>query len=240
MESGIYKITNIINGKCYFGSTFNFNKRKNSHFSKLESGKHINKHLQASYNMYGKSNFTFEIIQIVDDVSQLVIVEQTYLDMYHDNGVMCYNIAKKAGICSEESRLRRSEGHRGKRHSEETKLKIAAYRTGKKHSIETIEKMTIINQNVSEETRKKLSELAKNRIDNKKDLIKLSLMVEKAILANRKPIISVEIDTQKTIKFDSIADAARYYNINGTSIIDVLKGRTKTAKKKTLRFEYII
>ena len=37
--SGIYKILNKSNNKCYIGSTINFNDRRNLHFSKLKRNK---------------------------------------------------------------------------------------------------------------------------------------------------------------------------------------------------------
>jgi group I intron endonuclease len=58
----IYKITNIINNKCYIGQTKNFKKRKQGHIRELNKNKHGNSLLQRSWNKYGKENFIFEII----------------------------------------------------------------------------------------------------------------------------------------------------------------------------------
>ena len=60
----IYKITNLINNKFYIGSTQgSFTKRRGEHLTELNGNYHKNKHLQASYNKYGKDNFLFEIIE---------------------------------------------------------------------------------------------------------------------------------------------------------------------------------
>lgn len=54
MESGVYKISNKINGKVYIGSSCNLKRRKYSHFSKLRKGLHNNRYLQNSWNKYGE------------------------------------------------------------------------------------------------------------------------------------------------------------------------------------------
>jgi len=57
--SGIYKITNLVTGDCYIGSAVNLNSRKRTHFANMNLDKHPNKHLQSSYNKYGKETFSF-------------------------------------------------------------------------------------------------------------------------------------------------------------------------------------
>lgn len=63
MKSGIYLITNVVNGKMYVGSSKSITKRKYSHFYQLEQKKHGNPHLQSSHDIYGKSAFHFEILE---------------------------------------------------------------------------------------------------------------------------------------------------------------------------------
>ena len=79
MNSGIYKITNIITGDFYIGSTKHFNKREWQHFNMLNKGNHKNSHLQCSYNKHGKEAFKFEIICKCSDEIKLKL-EQWYLD----------------------------------------------------------------------------------------------------------------------------------------------------------------
>ena len=61
---GIYKITNIKNGKYYIGSSKDIINRLSKHFSELKSDSHRNKHLQSSYNKYGLDSFKSEIIEV--------------------------------------------------------------------------------------------------------------------------------------------------------------------------------
>jgi len=79
MNSGIYKIVNLQTDKCYIGSTKDFKKRKQTHFSRLKNNNHSNKHLQNAYNKYGISNFKFEIIEYVQK-ELLLNIEQSYID----------------------------------------------------------------------------------------------------------------------------------------------------------------
>lgn len=67
MIAGIYLIRNIINNKCYIGSSYHTDKREKEHFGRLYNNKHHNIHLQNSYNKYGKDNFKFYVIEIVDE-----------------------------------------------------------------------------------------------------------------------------------------------------------------------------
>jgi group I intron endonuclease len=78
--SGIYKITCKKTGKFYIGSSVNINKRLNEHKRILRQNKHSNKYLQNTWNRYREQNFRFEIIEIIHDISQLLIREQWWLD----------------------------------------------------------------------------------------------------------------------------------------------------------------
>ena len=57
---GIYKITNLINGKMYIGQSIDIEKRWEEH--KFYSGKE-NTAIQSAFKKYGISNFSFEVIE---------------------------------------------------------------------------------------------------------------------------------------------------------------------------------
>lgn len=80
VKSGIYIIRCSKSIKVYIGSTIDLNKRKRVHFRLLFKNIHINEKLQNAYNKYSKSNFTFEILELVKDKTKLIEREQFYLD----------------------------------------------------------------------------------------------------------------------------------------------------------------
>lgn len=50
LPSGIYKITNLKNGKVYIGQSENIFVRRGQHFAALRSGHHSNNDMQKDYN----------------------------------------------------------------------------------------------------------------------------------------------------------------------------------------------
>lgn len=66
MRSGIYRIDNIINGKCYIGSSIDLDRRRKEHAYSLSNNSHGNKHLQNAYNKYGRESFKFTIIELLE------------------------------------------------------------------------------------------------------------------------------------------------------------------------------
>jgi group I intron endonuclease len=58
---GIYIIRCAANNRAYVGQTGNISKRFCEHKRMLRTGKHHNAHLQAAWNKYGESQFTFTV-----------------------------------------------------------------------------------------------------------------------------------------------------------------------------------
>jgi group I intron endonuclease len=131
-KGGIYKIVNLINGKVYVGSTYEFRHRYNRHNSNLNRFKHSPK-LRNSVNKYGFNAFEFRIIKVLQNTSEINLMawEQKYIDKY-DSYNMGYNCTPTA------------EGNKGHKHSEESKLKMSIAKLGKpaSHSAKTF---TLIN-----------------------------------------------------------------------------------------------
>ena len=152
VSSGIYQITNQINGKCYIGSAVNLQNRRAVHLCRLRRGRHHNQHLQRAFDKYGEEAFMFSVLEGVEDVSQLIPREQHFIDTLNPE----YNIAPIAGSSlgcarSAEARAKNSEAHIGKHHSEEARAKISAAKKGERNP--NFGK----HQHPSEKTRKKIS-----------------------------------------------------------------------------------
>ena len=96
---GIYQIRNKLDNKSYIGSTVNLNKRLRCHLSQLLENKHHNIYLQRAWDKYGKYNFIFDILEIVNKKKDLIKREQYWLDYYESySKIKGYNIRKKAVI----------------------------------------------------------------------------------------------------------------------------------------------
>ena len=150
--SGIYQIRNRINDKIYIGSSVDIRKRWFYHKRDLKNNNHDSRHLQSSWNMYGENNFSFEIIEVIEDITTLISREQYWIDK-----CMCfsdsigYNICRKAGSSlgrkhSKETCLKISKAKKGVpylfHHSQERKNQISEALKGKKHTIESKIKMS--------------------------------------------------------------------------------------------------
>lgn len=88
----IYKITNLVNGDFYIGSTQNLIKRYYTHINHIRVKKNTCTLLIRAVNKYGEDNFRFEIIEECDN-NILLEREQYYLDSLLPK----YNISKVAG-----------------------------------------------------------------------------------------------------------------------------------------------
>lgn len=152
--TGVYSITNAVDGKVYVGSTAkSFSKRWNVHRCLLRKGNHHSKHLQAAWNLQGESNFVFEVI-VETDPNSAIDHEQYWINMLRSNERdYGYNSASVAGSMlgfkhsletvleikrrnsqwrPTEEMIRRSvEGRKGYKHPESSRLKMGLARRGR-------------------------------------------------------------------------------------------------------------
>lgn len=117
-KSGVYIITNLVNGNRYIGSSNNIYERLKYHLRELENSIHSNKYLQNSWNKYKNENFEYGILELCEESKRLEL-EKFYVDIINPE----YNLN---GVC-EGSILN---------HCEETKIKISnsvkqSYKSGK-------------------------------------------------------------------------------------------------------------
>lgn len=152
---GIYRIINLANGKVYVGKSGNILERWNNHRKDLRSNKkRPNEHLQNSWNLYGKENFVFMVIEECS-LEQLKEKEEYYINLFESyKSEKGYNIKKiSSGL---------------ERHSEETKKKISEANKGKTVSEKTRYLMSLASsgRKWTEEQKRNLSEVRKNNYEN--------------------------------------------------------------------------
>lgn len=182
--SGVYKIQNTVNGKCYIGSAISIKRRWCEHRRNLSRGVHHSDHLQKSWNKYGVAFFIFEIIEECTK-DCLIRCEQYWMDLLNsadpDFGYNCTPVAGSmlgfkhsdstkaflSTVCcgpkhpmygkplSKEHRDNMSRARMGKKISEETKKKISFALSGPKSPK--------FGRPLSDETKRKLSEINKGK-----------------------------------------------------------------------------
>lgn len=88
---GIYAITNMQTGKKYIGQSKNVQRRWHEHLKYLRDGRHVNRHLQASFQKYGEGAFEFSVIEECDPIL-LDEREQYWIEQYQTFGDHGYNL----------------------------------------------------------------------------------------------------------------------------------------------------
>lgn len=184
MYSGIYCIKNIKNNKVYIGQSSDVFSRLKKHYNNLIRNKHINKHLQSSFNKYGSDNFEYSIICEVS-VEQLDVAERTTIYMFTStNPIFGFNktVGGEGGTPTEETRRKISISKIGKysgtnnpmfgktgknhpffgrNHSEETRKKISISKSGQNHPMfgRVRESNPFFGKHHTNNTKQKLAEL---------------------------------------------------------------------------------
>lgn len=218
-NSGIYKITNTINGKCYIGSSINCIDRINHHKSRLLKNCHHSIRLQNSVNKHGIENFKFEIIEEIELNGILRIFaeklltnrEQHYIEQYNSY-LTCYGY----------NILRHANYHNNKIMTEEEKEVLRKRLKGKKLSPEHYAKMmegmkTRDTHIPSGEEIERLIERNKNKIWTEE---------KRKAVSNRFAKLTEE-DVKIILKSnDSIKNLALQYHVVRSVIDNVKKRRT--------------
>ena len=130
MKTGVYRVRNTIDNKCYIGSAARSTLgRWAVHRTLLKQKKHHANHLQNAWYKHGADAFVFEVL-LYCDPANCVMYEQIAIDHYKPE----YNTAPKAGSSLGIIRARgdRSPWY-GKKHSQSTKSKMSQAKVGKNH-----------------------------------------------------------------------------------------------------------
>lgn len=275
----IYLRTNKVNGKKYVGQATDLEERQRKWncLKQPYAGIFLNR----ARAKYGLNAFDFEILKECKD-EELNQWEMYYIKELNTKAPNGYNLTDggdgKLGCpCSEETKKKIADGNRGKKHSEEAKKKMSEQQKGennsfygKHHSEESKQKMSEAKKGktpwnkgktniYSEETKKKMSEVAKTRIYTEERRKKLSeagkgrkhseetklkiseshkgkLFTEehkrklKEAVKNRKSVFQLDKETNTIIaEFPSIMEVEKQFGFGHSNISKCCKGEQKTA-----------
>jgi group I intron endonuclease len=235
-KKGIYKITNIVNGKFYIGSTsVSFNNRFKKHINDLNTNKHGNSYLQNAWNKYGKHGFSFEIIEIIDKGELIIIREQYYLDMLlPTKRNIGYNICAIAGSSlgvKRSNEFKEKIRQNSLNMSKETRAKISNSLIGLKQSKETIDKRVkkLIGR-VGGMAGKKHSKITKLRMskahikNNYGSCYKIGNKPH-----NIRKVIQLDLDGNFISEWNSMREVEKKLKIRHSGISSVCNGKQNTA-----------
>ena len=184
--SGVYIITNTVNGNRYIGSSVDIHRRWVTHLRELRKGTHGNQILQRAWDKYGESSFEFSILLLCSETDTL-LNEQQCLDTFHPEYNICISVtasmlgrtmseehkrkigdANKGRVMSDEQKLKLSEAHKGKKWSEEHRANMEGKHAhfGYKFTDEQKEhlRQSHLGYIMPEEQKKKIGEAGKGRI----------------------------------------------------------------------------
>lgn len=250
MNSGIYKITCLVNKKVYIGSAKWTKKRISKHKWCLQKKCHTNRHLQNAFNLYGSDQFVFEAIEFCHE-TLLLEREQFWIDFHQAAdrnfgfNVVPYSDRKQM---SAETKKKISASMKGRKKSKQTRLamkkaqqnrsqewndKIAAGQTGKKKSEDAKRNMSLARKKlfedgyVSHRTGAHVSAETRQKLsDRLKERYNSGMKISKT-----RKVICVETGQ----KFDTIALAAKHFGLSAGSITRSCRTHYRSGG---FRFEY--
>lgn len=221
--TGIYMITNKINGKRYIGQTLNFYHRYCNHKWSI---KKLDTVLTRAFKKYGFENFEFEMIQECKP-TELGRLEIHYVEKFNPE----YNMVGGGG------------GVPGMRLSEETKKRLSIKAKKQWAALTGIERLVKIKTNLtgptagkprSVETKEKLRKIALEQFkdgmpeETKKKIGESNRVVMKGNTNRKRAVAQLDCQENEIKRFEMVKDAAECVGRNAIQITKACDGRSKT------------
>lgn len=198
---GIYCIRNTSNNKRYIGSSRKIEERWRVHRYHLRKNSHHSDHLQKSYNIDSLS-FVYEIVELIDDLSQLEVREQYWVDYFESyKSNFGYNAVRTVSKI-DPSRMRERWAKPGAKEAQSKRMKEVCNSSSWKQSTKRARKLLQSNP-------AQLAEYSKIRL---------------LTSPHRKQVMYVETGQV----FPSIAQASKDLGVSVVKIRDSFTGKRKS------------
>lgn len=222
--TGIYKITNEVNGDCYVGQSACIERRLMEH----KTPKNIAKGTLLGKAMleYGVENFKFEVLEeckseLLDELEEKYIAE----------------------IKPKYNKVKGGKGVKGMKLSDETRRVLAEHSRKQWERKSPSEKRSIIENNltyrakvghsVSAETRTKISKALTGKSQSEETIRKRAAKISVSMKGNtnrKRDVLAVNLDTLDVEIFPMVLKAARFINTDPTHLVHVLKKQRPICK----------
>lgn len=219
-KPGVYYFFNNITNDIYVGATLDLKRRYQEHVSKKK--RNYNRLIYSAFKEFGLRNFSFRIIEIVEDVSLLQLKETEWIFILNPK----YNVHKKSG------------GSTGLKRDEDLRNYIREKSKIQWQKMPEEQRSSIIKNNltgrkkgyvVTDEQKQRLRELQIGKKWTEAQRIKMSATQKISMKGNKngnKQISSVkEGIVIKT--YNSAVEASKEFGVYPSSITGALRGRRK-------------
>ena len=224
----VYKITNLINNKCYIGSSIRVEKRWRQHInsSKNINDKKYNYPLYQDFRKFGLENFTFEIIfDDFNSIYEMEDYEQKMIDKYNSLTPNGYN----------QTRMTHSNNILSENCQNILAVYVSYHDAARQNGYDGDDRATSIRRVCK-------GELSSFNGDIYRDLDEYGQVISKQIKNHKgkKHIIGFKLDEpEKEIYFESISEAAKQLNTDRGSLSKCIQGVKRYSNIKGYVFREI-